>query len=204
MKGETLDLCGTALDSLLRCRDHGAVGLRHEFTIQFLHIIGGSPEWRDASPKLAHYSTEGPDGLLWPVWRFPTTKIDIDALSRRADLLTYEDIGQHNLTRANSADAHLIRLPLSVTVPSRTDSKKRAVMTKLGLPFRSERLYFRRAEAMAHVMVTLHGNVKRRKNDDSIRNYGARGTVVIHFDVLAAHEHGLIRRVACNPPDSDT
>ena len=204
MKGETLDLCGTALDSLLRCRDHGAVVLRHEFTIQFLHIIGGSPEWRDASPKLAHYSTEGPDGLLWPVWSFPTTKVDINALSLRAKPLTDEDFSPNIQYTDDLEEDHLARLPLSITNSSRTDPEMREAMMKVGRPFRPRRIYFPRAEAMAHIMVFTHNYVRRKKKDDSIRNYGLRGTIVIHFDVLAAYEHGLLHRVAVDDSDPDT
>ena len=116
MNGEILNLRGTALDGVMRLRDHGAVGAHHVFSLESCRLVDGSPRWTALRKNRAIYLHEGHDGLLWPVWRFPVDLIDLTLLREKHNETVFDSNGIGSRTTFLKPED---RAPLAITEPAR-------------------------------------------------------------------------------------
>ena len=178
MKGEILNLNGTALDGLVRVEDFGAKDGRHQFLVHVAHVTQSSTRWTPLPPKMADYTTEGPDDLLWPTWKIPVQRIDLATLATRAkgpiamffDDEEIETEGTHALwfkysDRRSSSDPKRTSKPFTHATP-------------------------------AHMAWLILGNISWAKaaweRDD--RRHAIRKITFVLLDVLAAHKKGQLIR----------
>jgi hypothetical protein len=175
MKGEFLNLTGTALDGLLRVQDYGVVGARHEFSVETCRVENGSPRWAALRKNRAIYSHKGHDGLLWPVWRFPVDLLDLELLAEKHNETVFDSIGvTSRLIYLKPGD----RAPLAITEPARGQEC-------------TVRTYERPEEMAWEIMHSVTwAKAARRHQRNSIN---VRGQCLIYFDVLAAYEAGQLR-----------
>ena len=178
MKSEILNLCGTALDGVIRLKDHGAVGAHHVFSLESCRLVDGSPRWTALRKNRAIYLHEGHDGLLWPVWRFPVDLIDLAILREKHNETVFEPETVLSRTIYLKPED---RSPLAVTEPAR--GQECSIRTyKTPVDFAWCLLDSARWAKAARQLQWASKNV--------------RGQSLIYFDVLAALDAGHLEKGA--------
>ena len=180
MKGEILKLNGTALDGLVRVEDFGAKDGRHQFLVHVAHVTQSSTRWTPLPPKMADYTTEGPDDLLSPTWKIPVQRIDLATLATRSA----ESITIHSFFPVEALENEGTHALWIKTSDRRSTSDPRCTSKPIA------------AVNPAHMAWLILGNISWAKAawERQDKSQKIRKITFVLLDVLAAHKKGQLIR----------